>query len=408
MQPGPKPTMSVDEVERFSLTQVNNMLLLADRFMDPRVRLLHKVGCKEPTFHYFLQKMKLYLKFDSSLFDSISARAEGVLGKIAKSENFRCEIDHVWARLIKHVFMNGNVLKVNDMRVIVARTIFTQGLRNRLLACLEESIDPATKKVVVSFDNLDRPAIQMLMSEFLGQLLKMGFSPSVKAIHNFLYLAKKVAKTPENGMSTENIAVTIAPCMLNALHLNNVLCPLHPKADETLEMKKENQFLTLVIHILLNSNRFDAVFDPNVYLDYHQTPYDGLYGSLMPTLSDPNRLTELVAVEAKLRKARKDAPEYTSASLEAALGAKEEEPLRSLALAMGKIAIDAGRSRNLRGEHLSPPTVPPLLLSQPLSSLAANVETPPTTTSIATTQTATDPKTDLVKNEKPTSSRKFT
>ncbi len=367
----------VDETERFSLTQVNNMLLLVDRFMDPKERLLHKVGCKESTVTYFLKKMQLYLKSDLHLFDAVSARAEAVLAKIDNSENLKCEMNHVWARLMKHVFMNGNVLKMNDMRVIAARTLFVQGLKRLLSAALEESVNPTTKKVVVNFNNLDRAAIQMLVSEFLGQLLKTGFSPTVKAIHNFMYLAKKVAKTPESRMLIEQIAVTIAPCLLNALHLNNVLCPLHPKADVLLEMSKENRFLTLVINILLNSNRFDVVFDPAIYAEYHQVAFDSVYSTLMPVLTDPNRIGELVNLDKHLKKLCKVTSEYTSEGLKAALSTKEDEPLKTVNLLMGKMTIDSRPSRNLR-EELLDQQITPVLFSQSLASpLLSSSSAPP-------------------------------
>lgn len=361
MQAAPKPSVSHDENERFSLTQVNNALLLADRYMDPKQYWLHKENCREASFSYFLRKVKLYLKFDS--IESISARVEGILFKISNAESLQCEMNHVWARFIKHIFMNGNVLKINDMRAIIVRTLYQQALKRILATGIEESYDSDKKKVVFGFTNIDRPAIQTSMSSFLGQLIKSGFLNSAKSIHNFLYLAKKVAKSPESGMSIEQIAVTIAPCVIKALHLNNVLCPLQPKADITVEMRKESQFFSAVMTVLLNSNRFDVAFDPIIYADYAQASFDSLYSTIMPTLTDPNRLIDLVNVQSQLKKVRKDPSDYASPDIEAALGAIDEEPLRTLSLSMGKMSLDARRSRNLR-EQIGTQTVPPVIFSQ--------------------------------------------
>jgi hypothetical protein len=370
MLQAPKPTpssasTSSDKIERFSLTQVNNILLLADRFMDPKQHLIHKEGCKEATFNYFLRKMSLYLKFQNA-FESLVARTEVALEKIAKADHLQGEMNHVWARLIKFIFMKGNILKMNDMRMICTRTLFVDPLKRLLNEGIEETFDNVNKKWVANFDKINRSRVQTLMFEFLGQLVRLGYESNTKAIHNFLYLAKKVVKAPENGMTADQIAVTIAPCILNAFHLDNVLCPRHGKADVSYEMKKENQFLTLIIHILLNSNRFDVPFVSGLYSEYHQISYETVYGILMPTLTEPSRLNELVILEQKFRKLAVQGSTYSSEGLKEALSSKDEEPLYSFALTMGKVAIDANRSnRNLRKDQPSlPPLVPPLVFSQ--------------------------------------------
>lgn len=368
MLAAPKVTASSPEIERFSLTQLNNMLLLADRFMDPKEHLLHKLGCSDPAFSYFLRKMRPYLNYN--LFETICVRAQLVQEKIQKAENLKCpkgDINHVWARLIKHAFMNGNVFKMNDVRVIFCRTLFIEGLR-KLLLKTEESIDPVTKKMLVSFDNIDRTRIQTLLFELLGQLLKSGFTPSVRAIHNFFYLAKKVAKAPESGMTTDQIAVTIAPCVLEAFLLKNVLFPAQPKADVGFEMKRESKFLTLICNVLLNHRIFDLPFNPEAYAEYHQGEvYEKIYGAMMPALTDTKRLNDLHLLETKLQNLRvkeanaTSAPVYTSPSLQAALGAVEEEPLWTFPLTG---AFELRRSRNLRSDpivHNANGSAPPTL-----------------------------------------------
>ena len=377
----------VNTPERFTLMQVNNVLQLADRFMDPKEPFLFKMGGKDAAVDYFLQEMALYLKCHVSLFEiAVVRNTQITVQQIQSNELLSCNMNHEWAHLIKQFFMRGNILKLNDIRVICCRTIFVDALKKQFTASSEQSFDKSKQKMLVNFDKLDRFAVQALVYEFMAQLLNQGFTPSVKAIHDFLYLAKKIAKTPESGMSIEQIAVTIAPCLCSGLHLNGVLSP---------ELNHELRFITAVVTVLLNTNRFDAIFTPALYADYHQNSYESLYVTLMPALSDPCRLIDFSGAYApdtkldtffrklKINKDQSSTTAYASDELSAALDANEEEPLWTPALATGKWAIDTKRSRHLRDEQhpaaLRPEDAiihaPSLLYSQSLATTTTTATT---------------------------------
>ncbi len=384
-----RPSPLEVEKQRYSLTQLLNLLQLADRFMDTKVFMLHKLGCHEPALLYFLHEMNLYLKFHPSQFDVIVTSTQEVLQTITNSEGLRCEINHVWARLVKLMFMNTNVLDLNDMRVNCCRTIYVDGLKKLLAESVTESINPDTKKPQCHFENLQGFSAQSTLYEFMGQLLDLGFEPTVKAIHNFLYLAKKVASTPESGMSIEHIAVTIAPTMHEMLHLHNVLCPTREKTA-TFAMKKSVLFMTSVIEHVLKTNRINSPFDPVIYKDYRQAKYEHLYQKVMPVLTDPTRLLGLDALladdatlESQFKKLHIKQPiavqaGFTCDALAASLAKKEEEPIvrPTVARILTKSAGSRMLSQQISAEDLdayhrslSPPAT--LIFSEPANCPSA-------------------------------------
>lgn len=330
--PSTPSTPAAEKDERYSLTQLLNLLQLANRFMDFGKPYLHKLGYHEPAVLYFLQEMNLYLKFHPSQFEAVLVRAQEVLQTIQTSETLKCEIDHVWARLLKLMFMNTNILNLNDMRVNCSRALYVNELKTLLSnTTFTEVYDPAGKKVC-QVTKFDRGCAQSTLYEFMGQLLSLGFEAPVKAIHNYLHLAKKVVNSKESGMSAEYVGMTIAPTIHQMLFLDNALCPIQ-------EMKKSLELVKMICTCLLQTSRFDALFDPAVYKEYQQAKYPALYQSLMPTLTDPTRLLGLstlvgedptVSALKKLHVKKQPSPALSTEPCKAlvdSLAKKEEEPI---------------------------------------------------------------------------------
>lgn len=347
----------IPDIERFNLTQVNNLLQLADRLMEPGCPYLHKVGCHEPALLYFLQELNDYLKYHPSQFEVLMLQTNLVLKRIRETSALQCEIDHVWARLIKYVFMSGNILDLNDIRMNCCRSIYLTQLKKILEEGLSLTINTQTNKPLFSFDKLNRPDAQMSFFEFMGQLLKSGFEANVRAIHDFLYLAKKVAKSPGSGMNVEQIATTIAPCLLKMLFAEKVLCPVESPEQETPQKKKESQFMSVLLTCLLRTNRFDMPFSPVPYKDYNQAAFDGLYQNILPAITDPFCLVECATSTSKLSELLKKmqvkdknvTPMAIQIPLElrAALAMKNDEPVVRAA-SSDKLLSRVPRSRQLK------------------------------------------------------------
>lgn len=364
----PKANPQADKEERYSLTQLLNLLQLADRLMDCGKPRLHKLGYHEPAVLYFLKEMDVYLKFHSSQFDDILKRTQDVIKEIETTESLHCEMAHTWARLLKYMFMNANVLNLNDMRVNCSRSVYVADLKALLAnTSFIEAFNSETNKIECQVTNLDRAVAQGSLYEFMGQLLALGFESSVKAIHNYLYLAKKVVNAKErSGMSAEHIAVTIAPTIHEMLLLDNLLFPVRPDAkNHIVEMKKSLQFITAIFSCLLQTTRFDTQFDPAVYKDYKQTKYAALYQGLMPVLTDPNRLQALEALtredptlESQFKKLHIKHPSaiqagYTCDALVASLSKKEDEPIvRTTGRMLTKSAASRTLNKQISAEDL--------------------------------------------------------
>lgn len=344
--PKANPQVDKEEQERYSLTQLLNLLQLADRFMDCGKPRLHKLGYHEPAVLYFLQEMSLYLKFHPVQFDAILMRTQEVLQTISTTERLKCEIDHVWARLIKLVFMNANVLNLNDMRVNCSRALYVADLKTLLAkTSFTETLNPETNKVECQITNFDRAAAQTTLYQFMGQLLAVGLGSSVSAIHNYLYLARKAVKAKENGMSAEYIAITIAPTVHDMLLLENVLCPVQ-------DMRKSLHFIATILSCLLQTTRFDTTFEAAVYKDYQQANYNAFFQRMMIVLTDPLCLQELDAtLPSQFKKLQLKQPKaipYTSEAVAASLAKNEEEPIVRAAAA--RILTKSAASRTLNKE----------------------------------------------------------
>lgn len=344
----------ISDIERFSLIQVNNLLQLADRLMDPGIQYLYKLGCHEPAFDFLLDELKNYLQYHPTQFEVVLQQASRAVRQIQSTPQLSCEMDHVWVRLIKYVFTNGNILDLNDIRMSCCRAIYLTQLRKLLEESLTESISASTHKKLFNFDKLNRPDAQMFFFELIGQLLKLGFESNARAIHNFLYLAKKVAKSPSSGMSVDKIATTIAPCMLKMLFADKTLGPIESAELDTPQSKKELQFMSVLVVCLLRTNRFDAPFSPDPYRDYIQAGYEGLYQNVIPTVIEPFRLVDFTEHFKKLQMKDKSPfqlPAPPSPDMRAALVMKKDEPVVRAA-SFDKLLSRVPRSHQLK-QHIN-------------------------------------------------------
>ncbi len=209
---------------------LNNIIMIADQFMDPKVYHLFKHSGYDEA---------LVALFKSTILPMVNsgmthAEVKQIVERILKAQPIKpsaADLSHALVRLIKTTLKESCIANselVNEIDAACAWHIFMKELKvcqdnyESTLKSLEEWERPKQKKKwEADYDFLPRKPIQQCFLNYLGHLCVLRNIHITKAFHNIFYLLNKVAKQKKsNSMTRRELGAFIAGNFLYALVRN--------------------------------------------------------------------------------------------------------------------------------------------------------------------------------------------
>ncbi|MCS5708400.1 hypothetical protein CC99x_005715 [Candidatus Berkiella cookevillensis] len=398
--------------QKYSLNQLNNLLVLTLHYLNFDTELLFKFNADEFMVNEFKERVLPLLASISSLTDaqihrygaelsslkeslirkSRSVAFEQVVEPLAvstsseavpideegdKIRNLLAEIHlifsdekyrtsnphHVWAVLAKSVFMECNLFDHRfenycisyDVRANMIRIQFSELVIQHLASHLAFERNGNTPK---PFPSEQAYISQQCFIYLIAQLHQLGHIQLASALHNMLYLAKKCSLSRGSGMSTAQLAAVFSPVFIQAFGLFNKIYTVGNgyTTEESLRIGRQYNLMSLIIANALTSDTFNYFYTHPYTLE----KYDRISTSSLAvplSLSDFSYLPDLMAGGQSLF-------ELISSHLP-----REEDASRSLLTAFKELTFGKKKSSvNVPRHRVSAPE-----LSEPSSSSTASV-----------------------------------
>lgn len=372
--------------QKYSLNQLNNLLVLTLHYLNFDTKLLFKLNADECIVNEFKKRVLPLLAsislltdekinfFESlavspssgaTLMDEEKDKISNLLAEINlifKDEKYRdSNPDHVWAVLAKSVFMECNLFDHRfenycisyDVRANMIRIQFSELAIQHLAPHLAFEKDGNTPKPL--------PAEQAHISQhcfmyMIAELHQLGHIQLASALHNMLHLAKKCSLSGGSGMSTAQLAAVFAPIFIESFGLFNKIYTVENGyvTKESLRIGRQYNLMSLILSNALNSD----IFNYSYTHPYTLEKYDQISTSLaVPlSLSDLPHLSDSMTGGQSLF-------ELISSHLP-----REEDASRSLLTAFKELTLGKKKSSTNSRHRTSAPE-----LSEPSSSSTASV-----------------------------------
>lgn len=257
-------------INQFSVHQLLSLLELVAKYMDPGEEKLLKLGYDAKAESIFFQELTECLQFEDNS-DRLNQRVTAVLGKIKTECDPNLNYNHFWGRIFKFGMQNSNLINQYDVRVAACWQIFLIDLKLLFNKHIIKPADPLDRKY--EFTPIEPALLQGIVFRFMGQLIRAEQHGTVKAFHQFFYMANKIIREKaRSGMDIVQLAPTLGPCLLEPLRLQRKLC--QPEiCDVPVEsiLQFEFTFMRIFSEILLMHNIFELEYSARLYQQFSQS-----------------------------------------------------------------------------------------------------------------------------------------
>ncbi|MGE4348320.1 MAG: hypothetical protein AB7D28_01000 [Candidatus Berkiella sp.] len=386
--------------QKYSLNQLNNLLVLTLHYLNFDTELLFKFNADEFMVNEFKERVLPLLASISSLTDAqihrygaeLSSSKESLIRKSRsvafeqvveplavstssesapideegdKIRNLLAEIHlifsdekyrtsnphHVWAVLAKSVFMECNLFDHRfenycisyDVRANMIRIQFSELVIQHLASHLAFEKNGNTPK---PFPSEQAYISQQCFIYLIAQLHQLGHIQLASALHNMLYLAKKCSLSRGSGMSTAQLAAVFSPVFIQAFGLFNKIYTVGNgyTTEESLRIGRQYNLMSLIIANALTSDTFNYFYTHPYTLE----KYDRISTSSLAvplSLSDFSYLPDSMAGGQSLF-------ELISSSFP-----REEDVSRSLLTAFKELTLGKKKSSTHSRHRISAPAL---------------------------------------------------
>lgn len=287
-----------NQVEQYSLNQLNNILALSFRFVDFQTALLFKTDPSESLVSNFKQEIlphldDIFLTHDFlETFTFVSgdmfSRSRIIMnsGVFVNSDNYTSydfmslfstwiekkeffDMSYFMIALVKQVFMHCNLLEYNkdshrinlDLRASAITEQFQKLVLYQFARNLKQESEPNAPSL------FEENTLAPLYAKFcfvaiISTLTQMEHFSLASALHNVLHLAKRYSRLGgDSNLNERQLAVIYAPCFLNVFGLLNNVYTKKNGFEEEVPINKQWKLMAAILTYTLEVNDFNFPYD---------------------------------------------------------------------------------------------------------------------------------------------------